>query len=130
MSVPDRRLRLPDPRVRVDGHRVGASSRLGYAGAYQLTLSSVVPSLGVELHSSYLGHPDSDTAVSHLQLGADTMPYTHAELVPYSHLPVAEERRGCLYHHLAELQRVLEQDGARQVAIEFADEAIEILEHA
>ena len=61
-------LRLPDLNLAVDGCRLGCRSWLDYAGAYQLTLWTIVPELALELHSSYLGHPDGDTAIAHLQL--------------------------------------------------------------
>ena len=54
------RSRLPDPDIRLDGARVRTSSYLTYAGAYQLTLSTIAPELALELHSSYLGHPAGD----------------------------------------------------------------------
>lgn len=50
---------------------------LAYAGAYQLTLSSTLAALGVELHSSYLGHPAApSTTVAHLLLWPAVAPCT------------------------------------------------------
>jgi hypothetical protein len=122
------RARLPDPDIRIDGARVRASSHLAYAGAYQLTLSTTVAALALELHSSYLGHPAGDAAVSHLSLAPDTDPCTHSELRPGTDLLVAE-RRGCLYDHLARLQELLVRRGG-QVTIEIADGALELVETA
>ena len=120
--------RLPDPDIRVDGTRARASSYLAYTGAYQLTLSTIAPELALELHSSYLGHPAGDAAVSHLSLAPDTDPYTHSELRPGTDLLVAD-RRGCLYDHLARLQELLVRGGG-QVTIEIADRALELVETA
>jgi hypothetical protein len=50
-------VRLPDPRLAVDGHLLVCTRRLAYAGAYQLTIWTIVPELAAELHSSCLGHP-------------------------------------------------------------------------
>ena len=122
------RTRLSDPEIRFDGVRARASSYLAYTGAYQLTLSTIAPELAVELHSSYLGHPAGDAAVSHLELAPDTDPCTHSELYPACDLLVAD-RRGCLYDHLARLQELLGRGGG-QVTIEIADGALELVETA
>jgi hypothetical protein len=55
--APVEHVRLPDPRLAVDGHLLACTSRLAYAGAYQLTIWTIVPELAAELHTSYLGHP-------------------------------------------------------------------------
>ena len=130
VPLPDRRLRLPDPTVRVDGARVEASTLLGYAGAHQLTLSTTIPGLGIELHSSYLGHPDAEAAVSHLALAPGRAPTTTTELQPGAELPVAEARRRCLYDHLAQLHQQLTELSARPVQVELADRALELLDTA
>jgi len=122
------RTRLPDPDIRLDGARVRASSYLTYTGAYQLTLSTIAPELALELHSSYLGHPAGDAAVSHLELAPDTDPYTHSELRPGTDLLVAD-RRACLYDHLAQLQELLGRGGG-EVTIKIADGALELVETA
>ena len=115
--------------MRIDGRRVRATTLLRYAGAYQLTLSTAVPALGVELHSSYLGHPHGEAAISHLALTPDGEPATACELLPSGELPVAEDRRRCLYDHLAELQQHVSQTGAL-VQVELADQALELIDVA
>ncbi len=122
------RTRLPDPDIRLDGARVRASSYLTYTGAYQLTLSTIAPQLALELHSSYLGHPAGDAAVSHLELAPDTDPSTHSELRSGADLLVAD-RRACLYDHLAQLQELLGRGGG-EVTIKIADGALELVETA
>ena len=57
-----KRARLPDPELLVDGEPVRCRLSYQWAGALQLTLCSVCPDLGVELHSSYLGHPDAEVS--------------------------------------------------------------------
>jgi len=124
------RSRLPDPEIRVDGTSVPASTHLVHAGAYQLTLSTVVPGLALELHSSYLGHPAGDAAVSHLELAPETGPHTQIELRPGSDLLVAE-RRACLYDHLARLRELLAaRRGGGEVTIEIPDGALDLVETA
>jgi hypothetical protein len=82
---------LPDPRLAVDGRPVACSTRLAHGGAYQLTIWTIVPELALELHSSYLGHPDGDTAVSHLQLRPGEQPLTITDHHPGRSLPVRSE---------------------------------------
>ena len=123
------RIRLPALAVRVDGARVPAYTELAYAGAYQLTLSTALPALGVELHSSYLGHPDADEALAtHLGLAPDTDPLTWSKPHRGAELPVAEARRRCLYDHVLELQQLLGDAG--EVSVELADEALELVDAA
>ena len=124
------RIRLPNLAVHLDGARVPAHTELAYAGAYQLTLSTTLPALGVELHSSYLGHPRADEALaSHLALAPDSDPLTWSATHRGTELPVSEARRRCLYDHALELQEFLTDDErARAVAVELADEALELLD--
>ena len=126
------RIRLPALTVRVDGARVPAYTALAYAGAYQLTLSSALPALGTELHSSYLGHRDAQEAlVSHLALAPGADPVTWSAAHRGAELPVGEARRRCLYDHALELQQLLgDNDGGREVTVELADEALELLDVA
>jgi hypothetical protein len=122
------RIRLPSPELRVAGERVPCSSHLAYAGGYQLTLSTVVPELAVELHSSYLGHPDGETAVSHLQLRPGEPPATVAELQPGGSMPVREARRLCLYDHLAALQELVADTTGEAVTVEVAERALTLVD--
>jgi hypothetical protein len=124
------RIRLPSPELRVVGERVPSSSHLLYSGGYQLTLSTVVPELALELHSSYLGHPDGETAVSHLQLRPDEPPATLAELQPGRSMPVRKAKRLCLYDHLATLRELVADTTAAEVRVEVADRALEVVDLA
>ena len=123
--------RLPDPIVELDGRRVWASTELAYAGAYQLTLSTALPALGVELHSSYLGHPGAHESItSHLQLAPDLTPQTWVEHHAAADLPVSAARRRCLYDHLLELQQLLAETSAGEVTVELTDAALELVDAA
>jgi hypothetical protein len=121
---------LPATRLTVDGRPLDCSTGLAYAGAYQLTLSTVVPALAVELHSSYLGHPDGETAVSHLQLRPGEPPATVAELEPGRSLPVREGRRLCLYDHLAVLRELVADEAGARVSVEVAERAFDLVDFA
>lgn len=48
-----------------------ASTQLGYAGAYSVTLSTTLPELALELHSVYLGHAQTPTSAAHVVLMPD-----------------------------------------------------------
>jgi hypothetical protein len=122
------RLRLPDPELRVGGRRVRCSTQLGYLGAYQLALSSTVADFAIELHSSYLGHPDGHTAISHLQLRRAQPPTTHTGERPGSELPVREARRLCLYDHLAALRELLAEATEASVTVQLPDTALELID--
>jgi hypothetical protein len=123
-------VRLPDSRLTVDGRRVACTTRIAYGGAFQLTVWTIVPELAAELHSSYLGHPDGDTAVTHLQLRPDEPPLTLTGERPGAELPVREARRLCLYDHLAELRRLVEDATGLPAGVEVPDHALELVEVA
>jgi hypothetical protein len=124
--------RLPDPHVELDGQRVWASTQLTYAGAYQLTLSTALPTLGIELHSSYLGHPDAGESIaSHLQLAPGLEPRAWTAGHASSELPVSQARRRSLFDHLLELQQLLSAEtSAAEISVELADEALELVDVA
>jgi hypothetical protein len=125
------RIRLPELSVRLDGARVPAYTELVYAGAYQLTLSSALPAIGVELHSSYLGHPDAAEALaSHLCLAPDSDPFTWSTAHRGAELPVADARRRCLYDHALCLQQQLSEHSGAEVTVELPDEALALVDAA
>jgi hypothetical protein len=97
-------------RIKLDGHPERSETRLAAVGAYALVLSSVLPIQGIELHSSYLGHPGAPTRASHLLLAPDTANSDAAEHSEDS-IPVIVARRRCLYDHLQRLQDFLEALG-------------------
>jgi hypothetical protein len=113
-------VRLPDPHLAVAGRRVACSTRLAYGGAYQLTIWTIVPELAAELHSSYLGHPDGDTAIAHLQLRPGEPPVTLAGERGGAELPVREGRRLCLYDHLAALRELVSDATGLAATVEVA----------
>ncbi len=61
--------------IQVAGRREACQTILVFAGAYLLTLSTVLPDRGVELHSSFLGHPAAELAIAgHLLLASHQAP--------------------------------------------------------
>ena len=82
------RRELPPPQVTIDGTRERASTQLGYAGAYSVTLSTTLPALGLELHSTYLGHEQTPTLAGHLALAPHDRRVRHLLHDPGA-LPVA-----------------------------------------
>jgi hypothetical protein len=121
-------VRLPDPRLSVDGRPLACTTRLVYAGAYQLTIWTIVPELAAELHSSYLGHPDGYTAVSHLQLRPGEAPHTLTSERPGAELPVRQARRLCLYNHLAELRQLVTDATGLPAGVEVPDQALDVID--
>jgi hypothetical protein len=125
------RSRLPDPDIRVDGAPMRVACYLAYAGAYQLTLMTTVLDVAVELHSSYLGHPDgAESVATHLALEPGAAPRTWTERHLATELPVADERQRCLYDHLAELAELVASHTGGEVTIDVADAAIETVDAA
>ena len=128
---PVERTRLPDPTVQLNGARISAYTELTYAGAHQLTLSTALPALGVELHSSYLGHADANESIAaHLALAPEVSPHTWLETHAAAELPVSVSRRHCLYDHVLVLQQLLAHEGETGVSVELADDALELVDVA
>jgi hypothetical protein len=123
-------VRLPDPRLAVDGQPLGCTARLAYAGAYQVNIWTIVLELDAELHSSYLGHPEGNTAVAHMWLQPGAAPVTTSELRPGHEMPVREARRLCLYEHLAELRRLVAEATGKDATVDVADQALALLDVA
>jgi len=129
------RHQLPAPEVTIDGERARVSTQLGYAGAYSVTLSTTLPAIGLELHSTYLGHEATPTLAAHLTL---TPEHLRTTLPDRGELPVAgakacrpgaRGRGALLLDHLAELRSLIAQStGAHDVRVDIADAALRELE--
>lgn len=89
--------------ILVDSVPVRAHTRVGVFSPYVVVLDTTLPDHGVELHSTYVGHPAVKTRASHLVLAPAVRDTVVGE---YEHdaLPVLYERQRCLYDHLARLQ--------------------------
>src|SRR3954452_19706612 len=82
------RRELPAPEVRIDGALEPASTQLGYAGAYSVTLSTTLPTVGLELHSADRDDARTATRAVHLTLAPHRRRVRHV-LHPPRDLPVA-----------------------------------------
>jgi hypothetical protein len=133
------RRELPPPQLTIDGSPEPASTQLGYAGAYSVTLSTTLPALGLELHSSYLGHERTATLAGHLALAPrrrrlrhllhepGALPVAGGQGPPAS--PGAGGRGALLLDHLAELRALIaDVAGSENVRVEVTDAALRDLE--
>lgn len=124
-------MREPIPiTIRLGGEPVPSSTLLTSAGANALVLSTTIPSprAPVTLHSSFTGHRDSQTVVTHLLLARGIEPQLTTDTHPRGHLPVhADDRHACLYHHLQRLLADLRKLG-HEPTIDVVDDAIEIID--
>jgi hypothetical protein len=89
--------------ILVDGVPARAHTRMGVFSPYVVVLDTTLPDYGIELHSTYLGHPLVKTRASHLVL-APTVRETLTSDHEHDAIPVLYGRQRCLYDHLARLQ--------------------------
>lgn len=115
--------------IQVAGRREPCQTILVYAGAYQLTLSTVLTGRGVELHSSFLGHPAAELAIAgHLLLAPHQAPRAWGAEHDARELPVRDARRRCLLDHLAVLSDELPWLLTAAVHIDVEDAALDELD--
>jgi hypothetical protein len=113
------------PRVEIDGKAVETCTRIAAAGGYVLTLSTVLPRRGIELHSTYTGHPLAErTLVSELFLCKPRPPVVYTREADPRELPVLHERGNCLYDHLLRLHDLLTSLELGDVTIHDLDGAL------
>jgi hypothetical protein len=116
------------PSVRIDDRSVETSTRIVAAGGYVLTLTTVLPHRGIELHSTYTGHPFAErTLVSELFLCPQRPPLIDRRDAHPQSVPVLYERQSCLYDHLLRLHDLLTELNLGHVAIDELDSALEAL---
>lgn len=107
----------------LDGHPVRALTRVSEVGAYVLCLSTALPDLGIDFHSTYTGHAGTETQITELLL-AGGVAHSVSRQRPHEELPVVAERRRCLLDHLARLRDHLEQQRRLDARIELEDETL------
>jgi hypothetical protein len=116
--------------IDVDGRRADSVTTVVRNGAYVLTIATVLPGRGlaVELHSTYVGHPASETLSTHLLLGADLPgPQTIGDVHDVGVLDVLGHPRDCLYDHALRLQELLRSLG-HEAAIHIDARAIAVVD--
>jgi hypothetical protein len=103
-----------DLELRLDGKPVESETTCTWGGPHVLVVHTVIPrgDLALELHSTFVGHPDIDTHVTHLVLGP---PGRAPELISSDHdeLDPMLSPRGCVYEHAQRLIEVLDELGHR-----------------
>jgi hypothetical protein len=100
------------------------------AGGGVLTLSTVLPERGLaaELISTYVGHADTSTIVTHLMLG----PVGHAATIrteehAHEQLDPVESARECAYDHAHQLIELISASG-HQVSVQLDEQSFTALE--
>ena len=116
--------------VKVDGRPRPSESRYDWAaGGRVLTVSTVIPETGLafELISTYVGHQDTDTMVTHLTLRHGRRGEIEARRHPHEQLNLVGLARGCAYDHA---NRLIERlcDHGHKVTIELGEHTFSQLE--
>ncbi len=112
------------PSGRVGPDRYGAGPRVAAPAR------APPAKLGVELHSSYVGHARAETScVTELALWiGDTGAKTGGRELRGAEVPVVYARRRCLNDHLERLQQLLEEVGFGAARIDVDDETLLAIE--
>lgn len=96
-------------RVVVDGLRLRSHTQVRHLSPALLVCESIVPEVGVELHSAY-ACGGGQGRVEHLALAPGHADTGSTAQAPDSRL-VPSERQGCLLDHLLRFSELLEQSG-------------------
>jgi hypothetical protein len=125
------RLILPAADIRISGRVVASETLFGYAGAFQLTLSTALPNAGVQLHSSYLGHESAErSSAPHLLIAPAGRPRLWTVEHDPANLPVMYARRHCLLDHLGVLADQLRQLTRLSVRLDVPPDALDRIDRA
>src|SRR3954463_9855357 len=114
-------------RIRLDGQPVRSETILTEAGPNALVLCTTLRDRGIWLDSTYLGHGNAETQITHLLVAPGRTGETEARSVPHDEIPVIHVRRLCLYDHLQRLQDFLSELG-HVAQVDGLDRAIEPVE--
>jgi hypothetical protein len=122
---------LDPPRLRIDLRETPCRTVLSYAGAYQLTLDSAAPELGIELHSVYAGQRLAGfAATSHLAVVRGRAPRVYCSPSDAPDARVGTHRHDCLVHHLDQLSILLAGETGGAVIIDIAQAALDRMDDA
>src|SRR3954452_1767997 len=118
-----RRQLEPTPEIRIDGCQVASETLVAVVGAHLVAVSTTLPDVPAQLHSTYLAHPQVDTQIAELRLvphvGRGSLTRSSSTLA----LPVAFDPQRALYDHLQRLQDMLSGALGADVAIDLSDAA-------
>jgi hypothetical protein len=115
--------------ISVDGRLVDSETLYAVAGPCVLVITSAVPNIGAELHSSYVGARGANTIVAELWRGRDGTE-TCVRTAGHADLSLVHQRRRCFYDHLQQLQDRLHVAVDAQVAIDVDEHALRTAERA
>jgi hypothetical protein len=122
---------LDPPRLRIDLRETPCRIVLSYAGAYQLTLDSAAPELGIELHSVYAGQRLAGfAATSHLAVVRGRAPRVYLAPTGTEDPPVGAHRRDCLLHHLDQFSMLVAGETGGAVIIDITQAALDRMDDA
>lgn len=118
-------------RITLDGRAMPGVTRFASVGAHVLVITTTLPdpTYPVTVTSTYVGQRRNNTHATHLVLRPhDPVGSLDTRIHPADELPVAaDERRGCLYDHLHQLQEALSA-GDHLVGIDVLDQAAELID--
>ena len=113
----------PTPEIRIDGRQVASETLVAVVGAHLVAVSTTLPDVPAQLHSTYVAHPQVDTQIAELRLvphaGRESLTRSSSALA----LPVAFDPQRALYDHLQRLQDMLSGALGADVAIDLSDAA-------
>jgi len=115
------RLELDGVEVCAGGWRERCETEIVSAGAYVVSVTTVIPSRGVALASSYLSELAGPTAASHMCLTVGPVRFEQRtlDLIGQTHA------RGCLLDHAMQLRDLLgELLGGEDVRVEVDERAL------
>ena len=89
--------------VLVDGRSLTATTAIAPASPHTCALETLIPDAGIELHSTYHGHPAQPTHATHLFLPDETSSRMETAVHRHFSIPVLAARQRCLLDHYAVL---------------------------
>jgi hypothetical protein len=113
----------PQPRISLAGRSIGTITRIASVGGYVVVLATWLDNRGVELQSTYVGHPEVDTHITHLLL-ARGVHDVECGRVTHGEIPVLYARQRCLYDHFQRLQDFADELGIGPLEVELFDDAL------
>jgi hypothetical protein len=113
----------PAPQIRIDGNPTPSETLAAVVGTHAVVITTTLPELPAQLHSTYLAHPQVDTQVAELRLIPHAGRESFTRSVGAAALPVAFDPLRALYDHLQRLQDMLTGALGVGVSIDLSDAA-------
>jgi hypothetical protein len=113
----------PAPQIRIDGDPTPSETLAAVVGTHAVVITTTLPELPAQLHSTYLAHPQVDTQVAELRLIPHAGRASLTRSVGAAALPVAFDTLRALYDHLQRLQDMLAGALGVGVSIDLSDAA-------